>query len=245
MLSEQYFAEIHRILETVQRTQLEAIQRTAEIIVNTTAQQNNVYVFGSSHAGILAQEVFYRTGGLVTINPILAPALTLDVRPVTLTSSVERLEGYGSMIVDSSNIKSGDLFIIHSVSGRNSVPVEAAIRARQLGATVVALTNVEYSSSVTSRHPSGKRLFEVCDIVIDNCGCYGDSAVTAPGFAEKFAPTSTVIGAAILNAIVASAVEIFIERGIEPPVFVSANLDGGDDYNRIMLDKYRDQIKYM
>jgi len=245
MLAKQYFAEIHRILTEVEETQLGPIQQTAEKIVETTLQKRNVYIFGSSHAGILAQEMFYRTGGLVIINPILAPALTLDVRPVTLTSSAERLEGYGQLIVDSANVEAGDLLIVHSVSGRNGVPIDVALRAKQLGAKVVAITNLAYSNQVSSRHSSGKRLCEVSDIVIDNCGCYGDAAIEVPQFAEKVSPTSTVIGAAILNAIVANVVEIFVKQDLDPPVFVSANMDGGDDYNQTMLSKYKSQIKYM
>jgi len=245
MLAQSYFMEIHRLLEEVERTQREPIARTAQLIADATEQGKCVYAFGASHAGILAQELFYRTGGLVTINPILPPGLTLDVRPVTMTSSIERIEGYGRTIADSTGIAEGDVLIVHSVSGRNSVSIDMAIRARELGASVVALTNMAYSSSVSSRHSSGKRLYEVCDLVIDNCGRYGDAALEVANFAERVAPTSTVVGAAILNAIVAEVVDTLVKRGVRPPVFMSANVDGGDEFNRAMLEAYAAQIRYM
>jgi uncharacterized phosphosugar-binding protein len=131
------------------------------------------------------------------------------------------------------------------VSGRNNVPVDLSMYAREHGVEVISITNKEYSSNVSSRHPTGKRLFEVSDLCIDNCGCFGDAALDIEGLPEKVAPTSTVIGAAILNALVAETVSEFINRGMIPPVFVSANMEGGDEHNARMLEEYKDNIKYM
>ena len=139
---------------------------------------------------------------------------------------------------------SGDVLIIHSVSGRNNVPVEMADCARRLGATVIGITNVAYSSSVKSRHPSGKRLFEACDLVIDNKGVCGDAAVRLEGLPEPVGPTSTACGAALLNAIVIETEERLLSAGVVPPVFMSANLDGGDLHNQQIFDTYKEQIHY-
>lgn len=243
--TEKYIAELKRLLDKIADTQSENIRRTAELIVDTTLNGKNIYVFGTTHAGIIAQEAFYRTGGLVVINPILPPGLTCDVTPITNTSKLERVTEYGRIILEGEGIGEGDLLIIHSVSGRNGVPVEMAIAAKEKGAVTVAITNIEYSSAQSSRHPSGKRLYEVCDIVIDNCGCFGDAAVEVDGFAGKVSPTSTVTGAAVINSIVAEATAIFIERGTEAPVFMSANIDGGDEYNDRVMKRFGGQIKYM
>jgi uncharacterized phosphosugar-binding protein len=240
-----YFSEIQRILDEILKTQKPVMEKTAEILADAIADRRNIFVFGCSHAGILAQEMFYRTGGLAVINPILPPGLTLEVRPVTMTTDMERLEGYGKTILKSSGIKEGDVLIIHSVSGRNAVPVEMAIEARKTGVTVVALTNVKYSKSVTSRHSSGKRLFEVCDYLLDNCGSIGDTVCKIEGFDQKVAASSTVSGAAILNAILAETVDRVVKKGLVPPVFISANMEGGDEYNARILKEYKDNIKYM
>lgn len=244
-MKSQYFDEIHRILRQVETTQSGPMDILAGKMAEAIRAKKNIYAFGCSHAGILTEELFYRTGGLAVINPILPPGLTLTVRPVTMTSQIERLEGYGDTIVRESGIEAGDVLIVHSVSGRNPVPVEVALAAKAKGAFVAALTNLAYSKSVTSRAKNGKRLFEVCDIVIDNCGDVGDAVCTVEGMPEKVAPSSTVVGAAILNAVVADTVERLVKSGTVPPVFMSANVEGGDAHNAAMLQEYKDNIKYM
>ena len=240
-----YIDTLIDLLRRVEAEQEVNIKESARLIVETTRRGGKIYIFGCTHAGILAQEAFYRTGGLAVINPILPPGLTCDVTPITLTSALERQSVYGRTIIDSTDIKSGDLLFIHSVSGRNGVTVEMAIAAKEKGITVIGITNLEYSQASGSRHESGKLLYELCDIVIDNCGCFGDAAMDIDGFNAKTSPTSTVTGAAILNAIVAESAAMFVESGIDPPIFKSANIDGSDEYNAVILEKYKDQIKYI
>ena len=239
---------INIVSDTVRRAyeeQTDVIYAAASLLANTVENKKNVFVFGCSHAGIIAEEVFYRTGGLAVINPIFFPAMMLNTRPVTMTSSLERIPGIGKTIFEKNSIKKGDLLILHSVSGRNTVPVEMALTAKENGVNTVCITNLNYSRAVTSRHPCGKRLFEVCDIVIDNKGETGDAAVTVDGLPEKIGPTSTVVGAALINAIVIDATNKMIEDGIVPPVLMSANLDGGDEHNAAIFKEYKDNIFYM
>jgi len=241
-----YYEKINVVLKRLFEEQSENMQKAAKKIVDTVINgEGMIYIFGCTHAGILAQEAFYRTGGLAVINPIFPPGLMCDIAPSTLTSKIERIDGYGAIIADEYNIKKGDLLIIHSVSGRNAVPVDMAIRARELGAYVIAITSLEYSKASKSRSKSGKNLYEVADLVIDNCGEIGDAAIEIEGFEQKTSPTSTVTGAAIINAITAQAAGIFMERGVTPPVFISANIDGGDEKNAVLMQKYRSRIKYL
>ena len=181
----------------------------------------------------------------MTINPIRAPGMMLDMTPITGTSKLERLEGYGKLILEGEKIREGDLLILHSVSGRNAVAIDMAAEAKKRGVTVIALTNMNTSTAVASRHSSGKKLYDFADILIDNCGEKGDASLTIPGIPEKAGPTSTVVGALILNAVAVRAMELLLERGIEPPVFISANLDGGDEHNARILEEYKDHIFYM
>ena len=109
----------------------------------------------------------------------------------------------------------------------------------------MAITNMEYSQGVTSRHDSGKKLYELADLVIDNCGDFEDAAISIDGFAQKIGATSTIAGAAIGNAIVVEAAAILKARGVEPPIFHSANVDGGDEFNKKIFEKYRDRIFYL
>lgn len=239
---------LHAVLDCITRvweTQHGSLQKAAQQICDAIKEKRNIFIFGCSHAGILAEEVFYRTGGLAVINPIMFPGFMLNTRPVTLTSQLERLPGLGRTILTQSAAHAGDVLILHSVSGRNTVPVEMAQEAKKQGIHTICITNLEYSRSVTSRSPDDKRLFEVCDTVIDNCGAVGDAAVKLEGLPEKIGATSTSVGAALLNAIIVEAVELLIAEGVVPPVFLSANLNGGDAHNARIFEEYKDNIFYM
>ena len=240
-----YFTNIAVVLDNVLTTQRDAMEESAKLLADATLGDHNIFAFGCSHAGLLALEMYYRTGGLATINPVRAPGLTLDIDPATMTSQMERLPEYGSVIADNQPIGEGDVVIIHSVSGRNTVTVDFALRCREKGARVIALTSVAAGKAIPSRHPSGKLLMDVADVVLDNCGCVGDASIEIKGVPEKVAPTSTAVGAAMLNAIMGRAVELIVERGEVPPIFMSANVPGGDEHNRDMLKHYKNHIFYM
>jgi len=245
MNGKKYIDIVTDCIQKAYNTQEETIMTVADLMAKTIEAKKNVFVFGCSHAGILAEEVFYRTGGLAVINPIFFPGFMLNTRPITMTSALERTPDIGKIILSQNHVGEGDLLIIHSVSGRNTVPVEMAVEAKKMGVNTVCITNLDYSSQVTSRHPSGMRLFEVCDYVLDNCGEKGDAAITLDGLAEKIGPTSTAVGTALLNTVVIEAVEKMIADGIVPPVFMSANLDGGDAHNAKIFEEYKDNIFYM
>ena len=242
---EEYLSIVIATLEKVKDTQQGGMDEAARRIADAIAHRNNVFVFGCSHAGILAEEAFYRTGGLAVINPIFFPSFMLSTRPVTITSALERLPGIGEILVEQNGLSEGDVLIIHSVSGRNTVPIEMSLAAREKGVYVIAITNIAYSEASVSRHGSGKRLFEVCDLAIDNCGAFGDAAVIVDRMPEPIGPTSTATGSAIINAVIVDAVALLVGMGIAPPVFISANLDGGDEHNKNVIENYRDNIYYM
>jgi len=243
--SEVYLNNIISILNKSRETQIDAIDAGAQMLCDATLNGGNIFAFGCSHAGLLALELYYRTGGMANINPVRAPGLTLDADPATLTSQMERLDKYGTHIADTLRLKCGDVVIIHSVSGRNNVTVDFALRAREMGARVIAITNMNTTVNVSSRHPSGKNLYQVADLTIDNGGCMGDSSIEIPGVPEKVGPTSTAVGAALLNAMITQAVGLIVESGGEAPVFISANVEGGDEHNAAVLNKYKDNIFYM
>ena len=242
---EQYYKYITSLLDIIYTSQSVVITKAIETICDAIENNHTIFSFGASHAGIITQELFYRAGGLALINPIFLRETLLDVRPITQTSKMERLLGYGSLALEGHDIKKGDVIIITSVSGRNDVSIDMAIKAKEYGAIIIAITNLTYSKEVQSRHPSGKRLFELADIVIDNCGVKGDACVELDKLEQKVAPSSTISGAFIVNSIVAGVCEELLKRNIDPPIFYSANVDGGEEKNKEIFEKYRDQIKYM
>lgn len=240
-----YFDKIKELIDIVEIEEKENMIKATKVIVDAVLSKKSIFSFGASHAGILSEELFYRAGGLVVINPIFAKNLMLDTYPITLTSEMERLEGYGTAIAKKSNISSGDVVIVHSVSGRNPVSIEVAMEAKKNGATVICITNLKYSKEVSSRHSSGKNLYQVSDIVIDNHGDKGDACIEIEGLDQKVSPTSTVIAATIMNSIVAQATQELIDNGLKtPPIFYSANIDGGDELNKRIFEEYKDMIHY-
>ncbi len=240
-----YVPKVLQLLQQTYERQQEPLRTAAEWIADALQADGLLYVFGASHAGIITEELTYRAGGLVPVSPIFIPGLTCDVRPLPLTSALERLDGYALAAVKQIPISPSDVALIHSVSGRNAAPVEVALYAKQQGAKVIALTSLAYSQSVSPRSSTGYRLFEVADLVIDNGAPAGDAIVQLENFPQPVAPVSSVLGAALANAIVAEACAILIERGVAPPVFMSANLDGGDAHNARLMERYKGRALYL
>jgi uncharacterized phosphosugar-binding protein len=240
-----YIDKIKDLIDVIEKEEKENMEKATEIIVKAILNKKAIFSFGASHAGILTEELYYRAGGLVVINPIFARNLMLDTSPITMTSEMERLEGYGTTVANKINISEGDVVIVHSVSGRNPVSIEMAIESKKKGATVICITNLSYSKDVSSRHSSGKNLYQVSDIVIDNHGEKGDACVEISGLNQKVSPTSTVAAVTIMNSIIAEATELLVKNGMDkPPIFYSANIDGGDELNKKIFEEYRDVIHY-
>jgi uncharacterized phosphosugar-binding protein len=237
-----YLREVERLLALAAEQAAGPIAEAATLIADAIAEGRVLYVFGPSHAGILAQDLFYRAGGLAAIEPIMPAGLMLNERPVTRTSILERLSGYAEMLLRDLPLGAGDVLLIISVSGRNAVAVEMCTGAQARGARVIALTSLAYSRSVTAR--GAQRLFEVADLVIDLPGCTGDAAIALEGLEQRVGPTSTAVGSTILQGLLVEVSARLLARGVTPPVLVSGNLDGADAANAKLLAAYRGRISF-
>ncbi|WP_099321187.1 SIS domain-containing protein [Anaerococcus sp. Marseille-P3625] len=240
-----YINRIKQILEEITKYETYAMDAAVCEIKKAILNKNNIYVFGSSHAGILSQELYYRAGGLMVINPIFPRETMLDTSPITRTSKMERLEGYGKIIAEEIGFLKDDILIVHSVSGRNPQTIDMAIEAKSKGAKVICITNINYSKSVNSRHSSGKKLFEVSDIILDNHGDVGDASVFIEKLDMKVTATSSITSIYIAQEILTQAIyELANENFLDIPIFYSANIDGGDDKNKELFSKYKNNIRY-
>jgi uncharacterized phosphosugar-binding protein len=219
-------------LRTVASESQKSIDAAAHAIADCLASEGIFYLFGSGHSALIAREAFWRAGGL-------APAIPI---PDPLAGDGERIPGLGATIVGHYDLQPGDVLIVISNSGINPMPIEIAMVAKARGLTVISLTSIAHSSQVASRHPEGKKLMEVADIVIDTHGTPGDAAVELPGTDLKAGATSTVIGAAIIEAITTRAADILLERGLEPPVLISSNTPEGDRHNRTLSKHHRKRL---
>lgn len=224
MAAAAYLARAAEIVRQVADTQIEAITTAGVAVADALRTGHQLWTFGTGHSHLLAEELYCRAGGLDGVRAVLEPSLMLHEGPAK-SSALERLPGLAGTLLSVHDVKAGDVVLVASNSGRNAVPVEFAEECRARGATVVAVTSVRHSRSVASRAPSGRRLFEVADIVVDNCGVPGDAILDIPGSPEAVGPTSTVAGALIVQAIVCEAVDRLVAYGHVPPVLRSFNSD--------------------
>ena len=240
----EYINNIKTITEKIENNCAESIEKAALAVSKVLTEGKKLFIFGTGHSLMLAEELFYRAGGLVQIQPILVDELMLHIDAYASTEA-ERKEGLAEKIYDDYSMAEGDTVIIISNSGRNGVVIDMALLCKERGVKVIVLTNLEHTYSGESRHKSGKRLCEIADIVLDNCGCVGDACISVDGVEGTICPTSTVAGAMILNAVVAEAVDICAKGGFSPEHFASANIDGGDEINDKLIKKYKKEIKHL
>jgi uncharacterized phosphosugar-binding protein len=240
MLS-QYFEIAKKKIELVEKTEKGKMQKVAEKVAEVIQKGGIIQLFGCGHSHLLTEEVFYRAGGLVPIKPIFVEPLMLHEGALR-SSQLERQNDYAAEFLHKQDIRPEDLVFVLSTSGRNPVPVDVALFAKEKGAFVVGITSLEYSKSQPSRHKSGRHLYNSVDVVIDNHSSRGDAALSYEKVMEPFGATSTVTGAVILNAVLAEAIKIMADNGFQPPVFLSGNIDGADDHNHQLIEKYRGRI---
>ena len=239
-----YYEAVIRLLGEIQQSQAGAINQAADVIFSSLERDGVLHLFGSGHSHLVAEEAFHRAGGLVPVNTMTEPFLS-PLTPPKKSGRLERVSGIAAILLDYHEPRPGEVLLIISNAGINPVPVELAIEAKKRGLTVIAITSLRHARSVASRHSSGRRLFEVADLAIDNCGEVGDGAITFPSLAEKVGPTSLLAGAFIVNSIVCGVVERFLAKGLPPPVYLSANLPGGDEHNRQLEAKYKERIRLL
>ena len=245
-LAKEYLQDLITRLQLISDEEMDAIYEAAELLSDAIASDKRIFAFGCTHSSLPIQDLVYRAGGIMLVNPIYAPGLTaMDTRPATLSTSIERTHGNAKAVLDNQPVQEGDILIIVSVSGRNVVPVEMAQEAKNRGMKVIGLTSRAYTNAVSSRHPSGKKMYEYADVVLDGKNDPGDAVLKAEGVPQKFCPVSGAINPAILQAVIAATIELLLKRGITPPVFLAANVEGGDEYNKKLLEEYKDRIFYL
>jgi uncharacterized phosphosugar-binding protein len=233
------------LLQRIRDEEAGSVAAAGTLLADTVESGGRLFAFGAGHSSLAAQDVVYRAGGLALMNLLTVPGMAgVDVMPATLGSALERVDGLASVVLEASPLRAGDTLVIISLSGRNALPVEMAMKARELGVKVIGVTSVVYATQTTSRHSSGTYLKDHCDLVLDSGIAVGDAELTLDTVPAPFAPASTVVTAALLQAVVATAAATLADRGIEPPLLRSGNVDGGHEWNARILRQYADRIFY-
>lgn len=209
----------------------------AETIAKSIANGGILHVFGSGHSAMVAMELVGRAGGLVPVNPIHDAT----------GGWPETLPGYGERLfqryAESYDVLPDEVVVVISNSGRNCSSIEVVYEAHKVGAKVVGLTSVEMSAASSPKHPSGKRLFEIADFVLDNLGIPGDAMMDAPGGAGMTAPSSTLTGALLMEMLLLEILEALHRLGATLPILKSANADEGPTYNSRLLRQFRARLR--
>lgn len=234
----EYLKTIHTMLEKIEEEEAESISSAAELIADALEDGHALFAFGTVHSALPVSDLYIRAGGFALLNQIKAPALnSVAYDPPMLAMGMERLEGYGKLIMENNHTQAGDVIILVSVSGRNPVPVDMAMYAKQHDMKVIALTSMDYTQSIPSRHSSGKKLYEFGDVVINCHAIPGDAVLEHEKIPVKFCATTGVTNTAILQCLMAETLTRLADRDFDPPVFIAGNLDGYEDYQRKFRQK--------
>lgn len=232
MSYELFFDTIEEIIKDVRKTQGENIKKAAEIIANSIMNDGIIQAFGSGHSYAGAIEIAGRAGGLIPAKVLEEPS----------RGKYETVEGVGTKFMEDVDIEENDCFVLISNSGRNPMIIEIAQWVKERGNKIIAVTSLDVSRNMTSRHSSGKMLYELADVVLDNRGVEGDAAIKLEGMKTKVCGTSSITAAILLNATVLQAIEIMLDRGYVPPVYMSQNVDGGPEFNKKLVEKYAHRL---
>ncbi len=241
---EEYFSRIVGILERVVREEADRIREAARVFAEAIRGGGVIHVVGAGHSAMAGEELFYRAGGLAPVNPIIDADITV-AHGALRSTLLEGVVGYAEALLRSARVRRGDVVVVVSTSGVNVFPVEAALKAREMGARTVAVTSVSYSSSLKPRNPWGKRLYEVAEVVLDNKVPPGDAVLEVEGVPVKVAPVSTIANSFILNLVAAEAARLLAEWGLEPPVWISSHLPGAEEHNSRLFERYHGRIRLL
>lgn len=222
-----------RVIDGQRKILLEIAERMAE----TTRHDQRIFIFGTGHSHLIAEEGFYRAGGLANVVPILSEHFMLHHLP-GLGSHFERMPRLADIILDRYAPEPEEMLFVFSNSGVNHLPVEMALHARERGLFVVSVSSFAYAKEAPLSD-LGLRLDQSVDLALDNGGMPGDALLELPDFPWRVGPSSTVIGALIWNCLVAETARLLLKSGVKPPIFVSLNMIGAAEHNQTLLDKWR------
>lgn len=220
------------LIKEIEETQVDNIGNCAVAVADSIEQGGILQAFGSGHSYSGALEITHRAGGYIPTKNIKEPAL----------GAYETVAGVGEVFMKKIDIRENDLVFIISMSGRNPLSIDVALEAKKKGAKTVAVTSVEASSKLESKHHSKKNLYEVCDFVLDTKVLSGDSSISVKGLDEKVVGMSSIATATIIQAVMFRSIEILLERKITPPIYKSQNIEGGREFNEKLEAKYLDRL---
>jgi len=245
--ADEYFDKVLNLMQRIRAEERDSIGRAASKVADTIADGRLLHVFGTGgHSAMGAEEIFFRAGGLMAVNAILDEGVMLQGGAFR-SMNIERTPGYARAVLDWYGVNEGDVLLIVNAYGINAVTIDSALEGRRRGCTTIAVTSRELQAELPadhpSRHPEGHNLADLADIVVDCKVPMGDALVEIPGVTQRVGASSTYLNALALNLITLGAISRLADRGIDPPIWQSANSPGGDEANQANIADFRQRIK--
>ncbi|MCM0650989.1 sugar isomerase domain-containing protein [Clostridium swellfunianum] len=243
----EYLGKVVRHLEMIEAEEHDKIMVAAKMVAEQIKLNKLIYAYGpGGHSNLGSQEIFFRAGGLMHVSAILDEGTLLSGGALR-SMAVERTPGYAKIVLDDYGLKEGDLLIIINAYGINSATIDAALEAKKRGIKTIGVTSVKHAELTpkthVARHPSKKNLSELVDVVLDCKIKVGDAVINIEGLEQKVAAMSTFANAFILNSMVAETINLLVKEGIKPPIWMSGNATGGDEWNNQFISQFKGKIK--
>ncbi len=243
-----WIGEARAVLDAIETTQSEAVEEASQIVAQTIGAGGVVHTFGTGHSRIPVEELFPRYGSYPGFHPLVELSMTFHTQVVGSNGQrqamfIERTPGLADVILGNFELRSSDALMIFSASGRNAVPVELAMGCRRAGMPVIAVVSRLESEAAPPSHPSGTRLADHADVVIDLCTPVGDAICRVEGLAEPVGPASSLANVAVVNSIKVRAAELLVQGGHTPPVITSAQLVGAQRSHELFEAAYLEHAR--
>lgn len=220
-----YLSCATEIIQRIQATQLGAIKQAAKLCAECISRDGFVHMFATGHSRVAVEEMFPRYGSIVGFNPLVELSLTYHTEVIgsnghAQATFLENTLGFGEIIVEGIPARETDVMLIFSNSGSHTVAVDVAIAARQRRIPVVLVTSVAQCLSVHTSHPTGTKLIDIADVIIDTCNPPGDALVSISGMEDRVGPGSTIATVAVANALKCQVAAELVRLGTPPTVLV-------------------------
>lgn len=243
----QYLHKIMKHLETLHEEGQASVAKAARMLADHIKQDKLIYAYGpGGHSNLGSQEIFFRAGGLMHVSAMLDEGTLLSGGALR-SMAIERTPGYGVIVMDDYGLKEGDLLIIINAYGINAATIDAALEARKRGVKTIGVSSVRHAEATpkdhVARHPSKQNLHDLVDVVLDSKIEVGDAVVELEGLDQRVAAMSTFANAYLLNSLVAETVNLLVQEGVQPPIWMSGNATGGDESNNRFIDRFKGRIK--
>ncbi|TFH27988.1 MAG: sugar isomerase domain-containing protein [Bacteroidia bacterium] len=251
MLAKQWLKNAMEVMNNIESSQMENIQKAALVMADTIEKERWVHTFGCGHATLPIEEMYPRIGGFVGFHPMIELPLTFFTNIVGGMSVqqfvfLERVEGYGNEIMKGWNFDRNDCMWIFSHTGINAVNIDVALEARSKGMKVIVYGSAAEAEGKKTRHSCGKTLFELADIVVDTCVPANDASVPLKNHMDKVGPVSTMGFITAVWMTVTTVAEILAERGVKLHIHPSHNIPGDTTAHERLNDalgEYKKRIR--